>query len=59
MFNTVKSITSSTSNGHPDHIIGNLFIRLQAEEQLGKSTTNSGKAGVTGIKASKISWSLL
>lgn len=43
MFNTVKSITSSTSNGHPDHIIGNLFIRLQAEEQLGKSRTTVAK----------------
>ena len=35
MFNTVKSITSSISNGHPAHIIGNLFIRFQAEKQLG------------------------
>ena len=43
MFNTVKSITSSTSNGHPDHIIRNLFIRLQAEEQLGKSRTTVAK----------------
>ena len=43
MFNTVTSITSSTSNGHPDHIIGNLFILLQAEEQLGKSRTTVAK----------------
>ena len=43
MFNTVKSITSSTSNGHPDHIIRNLFICLQAEEQLGKSRTSVAK----------------
>ena len=42
MFNTVKSITSATSNCQPDHIIGNLFVRLQAEEHLGNSyNTNS------------------
>ena len=42
MFNTVKSITSATSNCRPDHIIGNLFVRLQAEEHHGNSqNTNS------------------
>lgn len=43
MLNTVKSITASTLNGHPGHIIGNLFILLQAEEQLGKSRTTVAK----------------
>ena len=43
MFNTVKSITSSTSNGRPDHIIGNLFVRLQAEEHLGKCKSSVKK----------------
>ena len=33
VFNTITSITKSTSSYHPDHIIGNIFIRLQAEKQ--------------------------
>ena len=41
MFNTVKSITSS--RWAPDHIIGNLFICIQAEEQLRKSRTTVAK----------------
>lgn len=36
-FNTVKSITNTTSNYRPAHIISNIFIRLQAEEKLGRS----------------------
>ena len=35
-FNTVKSITNTTSCYRPGHIISNIFIRLQAEEQLGR-----------------------
>ena len=36
-FNTVKFITNTTSSYHPGHIISIIFIRLQAEEQLGRS----------------------
>lgn len=35
-FNTVKSITNTTSCYRPGHIISNIFILLQAEEQLGR-----------------------
>ena len=34
MFKTIKSITSNTSSQHPGHILGNLLIRLQAEENF-------------------------
>ena len=53
MFNSVKSITSSTSDGHPDHIIGNLFIHLQAEEQLGKLRTTVAKQASQVSKLAK------
>ena len=36
-FNTVKSITNTTSCYRPAHIISNIFIRLKAEEKLGRS----------------------
>jgi len=36
-FNTVKSITNTASNYRPAHMIGNIFIRLEAEEKLGRS----------------------
>ena len=41
MFKTIKSITSNTSSHHPGHILGNLLIRLQAEENF--SNMNSHK----------------
>ena len=34
IFNTITNITASTSSYHPSHIIGNIFIRLQAEKQM-------------------------
>lgn len=34
MFKTIKAITSNTSSHHPGHILGNLLIRLQAEENF-------------------------
>jgi len=34
LFNSINGITNSTSSKRPGHIIGNLLIRLQAEEQL-------------------------
>lgn len=35
IFNSVKRITKLTSNYHPGHIIPNLFVRLQAEKEMG------------------------
>lgn len=34
IFNAIKNITNRTSNYHPCHIIPNVFIRLQAKEEL-------------------------
>ena len=34
IFNTIANITKSTSSYHPSHIIGNIFIRLQAEKEM-------------------------
>ena len=33
-FKTIKAITSNTSSHHNDHVLGNLIIRLQAEEKF-------------------------
>ncbi|KAK3709657.1 hypothetical protein QZH41_010994 [Actinostola sp. cb2023] len=35
IFNSIKQITKQTSNNHPRQIITNLFIRLQAEKEMG------------------------
>ncbi|KAK3746096.1 hypothetical protein QZH41_004621 [Actinostola sp. cb2023] len=35
VFNSIKRITKQTSNNHPRQIITNLFIRLQAEKEMG------------------------
>lgn len=34
LFSSINGITKSTSSKHPGHIIGNVLIRLQAEEEL-------------------------
>ena len=34
IFNTITNITKATSSYHPSHIIGNIFIRLQAEKEM-------------------------
>jgi hypothetical protein len=34
IFNTITNITKSTSSYHPCHIIGNIFMTLQAEKQM-------------------------
>ena len=34
IFNTIKSITNSTSSRHPGHIIGNAIIRMQVEKKM-------------------------
>jgi hypothetical protein len=34
VFNTITNITKATSSFHPSHIIGNIFVRLQAEKQM-------------------------
>ena len=53
MFNTVKGITQQTSSMRPGHIIGNLFIRMQAEKSFSKST--KVKRRVEDTEISKIS----
>jgi len=40
---TLKSITNTTSSYRPGHIISNIFIRLQAEKQLGRSEYSTEK----------------
>ena len=35
-FNSAKGITKCTSSNHPGHVIGNVLIRLKAEESLQK-----------------------
>ena len=51
MFSTIKSITQSTSCNRPGHIIGNLFIRMQAEEKIG----NFDDFSTTSIQSSNLS----
>ncbi len=34
IFNTIKNITRTTSSFHPDHIISNILVQLQAEKDL-------------------------
>ncbi|CAB4034270.1 Hypothetical predicted protein, partial [Paramuricea clavata] len=34
VFNTITNIAKATSSFHPSHIIGNIFVRLQAEKQM-------------------------
>ena len=34
IFNTITNITKATPSCHPSHIIGNIFIRLQAEKEM-------------------------
>ncbi|CAB4002167.1 Hypothetical predicted protein [Paramuricea clavata] len=36
VFNAVTNITRSTSSYKPDHIIGNVLLRIQAEKKLGE-----------------------
>ena len=38
MFNTVKGITNTTSSRHPTHIINNLILRCQVEENQQNTT---------------------
>ena len=49
-FNSIKGITKSTSSNHPGHVIGNILIRLQAEEAL----RNFNKGGRCCEQQSKI-----
>ena len=35
VFNAVTNITQSTSSKRPEHIIGNVFLRIQSEEKMG------------------------
>ena len=42
-FSAVKSISSSTSSNRPEHVIGNLFVRLHTEQNASKVTTGKDK----------------
>ena len=48
-FNAVKSITSSTSSNRPEHVIGNLFVRLQIEQNASKVITGNDKSEVAEL----------
>jgi len=43
VFNAIKGITNTTSNYRPSHVISNIFLRLQAEEELGCQKDCIGK----------------
>ncbi|KAK3735229.1 hypothetical protein QZH41_008432 [Actinostola sp. cb2023] len=43
IFNHIKRITKHTSNYHPGQIIPNLFIRLQAEKEMGLQGDDAGR----------------
>ncbi|CAB3993101.1 Hypothetical predicted protein [Paramuricea clavata] len=57
IFNTITNITKSTSSYHPSHIIGNIFIRLQAEKQMQAFQGSSSLNQETSV--SKLADSLL
>ncbi|KAK3715334.1 hypothetical protein QZH41_010105 [Actinostola sp. cb2023] len=52
LFNAINSITNATSSNHPNHIIGNILIRLQAEEEL--QEINRGTRSYQAEQKSKI-----
>ncbi|CAB4035866.1 Hypothetical predicted protein [Paramuricea clavata] len=55
VFNSINSITRTTSSYHPHHIIGNVFIRLQAEKDLKSlqpSISDTQEAHVTKLASS-------
>ena len=41
VFNSINNITRMTSSNHPDHIIGNVFVRVQAEKEFKASQPTS------------------
>ena len=54
IFNAIKGITNTTSSYKPSHVITNLFLRLQAEEELGSqdTTTQKQQNNITKLAAS-------
>lgn len=55
VFSTITNITKSTSSYHPSHIIGNVFVRLQAEKQMQafqSSCVSKQQASVSKLAAS-------
>ena len=55
VFNSINNITRMTSSYHPDHIIGNVFIRIQAEKDLKSlqpSISDTQEAYVTKLASS-------
>ncbi len=55
VFNSINNITRMTSSNHPEHIIGNVFIRVQAEKELKveqPSTSDTQEAYVSKLASS-------
>ena len=55
VFTTINHITRMTSSYHPDHVIGNVFIRVQAEKDLKSlqpSISDTQEAHVTKLASS-------
>ena len=52
VFNSINNITRMTSSYHPDHVIGNVFIRVQAEKDLQPSISDTQEAHVTKLASS-------
>jgi hypothetical protein len=55
VLNSINNITRMTSSNHPEHIIGNVFIRVQAEKELKAeqpSTSDTQEAHVSKLASS-------
>ena len=55
VFNSINNITRMTSSYHPDHVIGNVFIQVQAEKDLKSlqpSISDTQEAHVTKLASS-------
>ena len=57
-FNSIKGITKCTSSNHPGHVIGNVLIRLQAEESL-RNLGEGCRSSEQQSKVTKLSQSLV
>ena len=53
IFNSIKRITKQTSNYHPGQIIPKIFIRLQAEKEIGLQENNTERQQAHVSKLSK------
>ena len=56
IFNTIKGITNSTSSYKPGHVIANVFLRLQVEEEFSalqhaQTAQQKQQSGITNLAA--------